>query len=100
MENQFLKNELIHPWIWFKYFDDISFICTASESELDGFLEQLNNFHPNLKFTHKHSREKIIFLNVMLKLIKVKLSPISTANLQMAISTFILSHVTLVTQNI
>ena len=36
----------------------------------------------------------------MLELIKVKLSPISTANLQMAISTFILSHVTLVTQNI
>ena len=96
MENQFLKNELIHPWIWFKYFDDISFICTASESELDGFLEQLNNFHPNLKFTHKHSREK----TVMLELIKMNLSLISTANLQMAISTFILSHVTLVTQNI
>ena len=31
------------------------------------FLEQLNNFHPNLKFTHKHSREEINFLDVTVR---------------------------------
>ena len=48
MENQFLKNEQIQPWIWFRYIDDIFFIWTASENELDAFLDRLNNFHPNL----------------------------------------------------
>ena len=39
MENQFHKNEQIQLWIWFKYIDDIFFIWTASEKELDAFLE-------------------------------------------------------------
>ena len=34
MENQFLKNEQIQPWIWFRYSDDIFFIWTASEKSL------------------------------------------------------------------
>ena len=38
MENQFLTNEHIQPWIWFRY-SDICFIWTASEKELDDFLE-------------------------------------------------------------
>ena len=61
MENQFHKNEQIQLWIWFKYIDDIFFIWTASEKELDAFLEWLNNFHPNLKFTNERSREEINF---------------------------------------
>ena len=67
MENQFLKNEQIQPWIWFRYIDDIFFIWTASEKELDDFLERLNNFHPNLKFTHERSREEINFLDVTVR---------------------------------
>ena len=63
MENQFLKNEQIHPWICFRCID-IFFIWTASEKELDDFLEQLNNFNPNLKFTHECCREEINFLDV------------------------------------
>ena len=53
MEDQFLKNEQIQPWIWFRYIDDIFFIWTASEKELDDFLERLNHFYPNLNFTHE-----------------------------------------------
>ena len=34
-ENQFLKNKQIQPCIWFSNIDDIFFICTASEKELD-----------------------------------------------------------------
>ena len=67
MEDQFLKNEQIQPWIWFRYIDDIFFIWTASEKELDDFLERLNNFHPNLKFTHERSREEINFFDVTVR---------------------------------
>ena len=39
MENQFFKNEQIQPWIWFRYIDDMFFIWTGSEVELDDFLK-------------------------------------------------------------
>ena len=35
IEREFLKSEQIQSWIWFKYIDDIFFICIASEKELD-----------------------------------------------------------------
>ena len=67
MENQFLKNEQIQSSILFRFIDDIFFISTASEKELDDFLEQLINFHPNLKFTDERSREEINFLDVTVR---------------------------------
>ena len=45
----------------------IFFIWSASEKELDDFLERVNNFHPNLKFTHERSREEINFLDVTVR---------------------------------
>ena len=45
----------------------IYFIWTTSEKELDDFFERLNNFHPNLKFTHEHSREEINFFDVTVR---------------------------------
>ena len=66
MEGQFLKNEQIQPWIWFRYIDDIFFIWTASEKELDDFLERLNNFHPNLKFAVSILERKSISLMLLL----------------------------------
>ena len=67
MQNQFLKNEQIQPWSWFRYINDIFFIWTASEKEIDNFLKRLNNFHPNLKFTHEGSEEEINFLHVTVR---------------------------------
>ena len=68
-EREFLKNEQIQPWIWFRCIDDIFFIWTASEKELDQFLNCLNSFHPNLRFTHERSRELELmnFLDVIVK---------------------------------
>ena len=43
------------------------FIWTASESKLDEIWDQLNNCHPNLKFTHKRFRENVSFLDVTVK---------------------------------
>ena len=41
-------------------------IFSASEKELDEFLNRLNSFHPN--FTHERSRESLNFLDVIVKI--------------------------------
>ena len=43
-------------------------ICTASEKELDEFLNRLNSFQANLRFTHERSRESLNFLDVIVKI--------------------------------
>ena len=68
IEREFLKSEQIQPWIWFRYSDDIFFIWTASEKELEEFLNRPNSFHPNLRFTHERSRESLNFPDVIVKI--------------------------------
>ena len=60
----------IQPWIWFRYIDDIFIIWTANEKVLDEFLNRLNRFQPNLRFTQKHLRERLNFLDVTVKIEK------------------------------
>lgn len=64
LESEFLAQERVKPWIWLRYIDDVFFIWTGTQEELDGFLERLNAFHPSIKFTHECSRRKINFLDV------------------------------------
>ena len=47
-----------------RYIDDIFFIWTEGEDKLEGFLNRLNNFHPNLKFTHEKSKFSVNFLDL------------------------------------
>ena len=47
-----------------RYIEDIFFIWTESEDELEGFLQRLNAFHANLKFTHENSKVSIKCLDV------------------------------------
>ena len=68
IETKFFESEKIQPWIWFRYTDDIFFIWTANEKELDEFLNRLNSFHHNLRFTHERSRESLNFLDVIAKI--------------------------------
>ena len=49
IENEFLVSEIVKPWLWLRYIDDIFFIWIEGEDKLEGFLNRLNNFHPNLK---------------------------------------------------
>lgn len=67
-ENEFLNEEVDQPWIWLRYIDDIFFVWTEGEEKLVGFLERLNSFHSNLKFTHEHSCVSINFLDVLVKI--------------------------------
>ena len=51
-----------------RYFDNIFFVWTHREDKLDEFLERLNSFHPNLKFTSERSEQKINFLDITVQL--------------------------------
>ena len=68
VEREFLELEDIKPWVWLRYIDDIFFIWTESENKLESFLQRLNTFHLNLKFTHKKSETSDNFLDVVVRI--------------------------------
>ena len=39
------------PLVWFRHIDDIFFIWTHGKGYLETFLQELNNFNTDLKFT-------------------------------------------------
>ena len=43
-------------------------VWTESEESIEKILEDLNKFHPNLKFTYENSKEKTNFLDVTIKI--------------------------------
>ena len=50
----------------------------------------VTNFTPKLRFTHEKLREKNNFLDLVIKIMRVKLPPIFFGNLRTVISTFIM----------
>ena len=72
-EQKFLETQSKKPIIWLRQTDDIFFIWTHGEQELERFLKDLNNFTPNLSFTHEASKNCISFLDLKVKLIDGKL---------------------------
>ena len=58
-----------NPMIWWRYIDDIFFIWEHDEESLKVFTYQVNIFHPTVKFTAEHSKEKVNFLDLNVKLI-------------------------------
>ena len=51
VETEFFKTQELQPLVWFRYIDDIFFTWNHSEDKLNKFLENLNKFKSNLKFT-------------------------------------------------
>ena len=51
-----------------RYIDDHFFIWTKSKDELERFLQGLNAFHPNLKFTHDKSKVFVNFLDFTVRI--------------------------------
>ena len=98
IEREFLKSQQIQPWIWFRYIDDILFVWTASEKELEEFLNRLNNFHNNLRFTHERSRESLNLLDVTVKSQQGEFVTDLYYKSQIDISIFTLTHATPVTR--
>ena len=67
IETEFLKTQAIKPWLWKRFLDDIFFIRIDFEENLNKFLKDLNEFYPNLKFTYQKSKDKINFLDLIIK---------------------------------
>ena len=68
MEASFLKTQQLQPFLWLRYIDDIFFIWTHGEEQLKLFLKNLNEFHPNLKFTYETSQNSANFLDINVSL--------------------------------
>ena len=73
VEQRFLETQNKKLHIWLRYIDDIFFIWTHGEQELERFLKDLNNFNPNLSFTREACKNCIPFLDFKEKLIDGKL---------------------------
>ena len=65
VETLFLEKEALETLV---YIDDMFFVWTHGEDKLDRFLEHLNSFYPNLKFTSECFRVEINFLDVTVTL--------------------------------
>ena len=51
-ETEFLKSHERITLVWFRYIDDIFFIWTHGKEHLETFLQELNKFYSDLKFTY------------------------------------------------
>ena len=62
IENEFLDSEIVKPWLWLRYIDDIFFIWMEGEDKFEGFLNRLNN-----------SKSPVNFLDVSVSIVDNKL---------------------------
>ena len=81
VETEFLEMQKHRPLVWFRYIDDVFFIWTHDKI-LSIFLEDLNKFHPNTKFSHEANQESIHFLDLNIRLSNGKFRKICMLNLQ------------------
>ena len=59
---RFLRTQQYHPILLKRYIDDILIIWTKSQEQLETFLMELDNFHPNLHYTYEYSTRSTDFL--------------------------------------
>ena len=74
IETEFLKTQSMKLRLWKRFIDDVFFIWTDSEENLEKFLKELNGFHPNVKFTLDKLKMKVNFLNVVTEIKNGRLS--------------------------
>ena len=63
LEEKILSKVQKKPSVWWRYIDDIFFIWEHGEESLKEFTNEINSFHPTIKFTADWSREKANFLD-------------------------------------
>ena len=73
VESEFLKTQQHQPLVRFRYIDGIFFISTYGQGKLEGFLDNFNKFHANLRLTHEYSRKNVTFLDLDVKTIDRKI---------------------------
>ena len=63
-EEKFVYTYKLKPLIWKRFIDDIFFIWTYGQDELDSFVQHLNGCHKTIKFTVESSLNTINFLDI------------------------------------
>ena len=56
-----VPNLRLDKLVWFLYIDDVLFLWTHGKETLSLVLEDLNDFHPNIKFSHEVNKEAFTF---------------------------------------
>ena len=74
IETEFLKTQSIKLWVWKRFIDDVFFIWTDSEKNLEKCLKELNRFLPNIKFTFEKSKMEVNFVEVVTEIKNGRLS--------------------------
>ena len=68
VETEFLKSQELQPFLLLRYIGDTFFIWTYGEEKVTLFLNELTNFHSNLKFTYETSSHTVDFLDLNVNL--------------------------------
>ena len=74
LKTKSLQSQSLQPLVWFRYINNIFFIWINGKEKLEKFLDDLNSFGTNIKFTHESSKDSVIFLVLMVKLSKGRLT--------------------------
>jgi hypothetical protein len=65
-EEQAMSSATRKPTWWYRYVDDMFVMWPHGKTELRGFLQHLNNIHPNIKFTMEVEQNGCLpFLDVL-----------------------------------
>ena len=67
-EAGFLKMQHLKPLLWLRYIDDVFFIWTHDEEELNNFLKSFNELDPYIKFTYESDEQNSAFLEIKVSL--------------------------------
>ena len=60
--------------MWKQFIENVFFMWTDIEENLEKFLKELNRFHPNIKFTFEKSKMKVNFFDVVTEIMNGRLS--------------------------
>ena len=65
LEQRLLSSCPKKPLLWIRYIDDIFFLWSHGQDELQNFVDFCNRAHPTIKFTSESSSTEVPFLDVM-----------------------------------
>ncbi len=63
LEEKLLNWTIARPYVWWRFIDDVFAIWDKGQELLQTFLQQINDFHPSIKFTAETSTDRVAFLD-------------------------------------
>lgn len=65
LERQLLTSVSLKPSMWLRFIDDVDMHWCHGHSELQTFLDEVNSFHPTIKFTSVVTNDAHVFLDTI-----------------------------------